>query len=58
MHKNQPSLLVPHNENARQSCQAHCFNGLISEAIIDNTSRQRSLQHSEMGLSATLVLVA
>lgn len=49
---------TPHNENALQSCQACCFNGLISEAIIVNTSQRRHLEHSGEVAWSTLVLVA
>lgn len=49
---------TPHNENTLQSCQACCFNGLISEAIIVNTSQQRRLEHSGIVARSTLVLVA
>lgn len=37
---NSPAWWTSHNENALQSCQACCFNGLISEAIIVSTSQR------------------
>lgn len=55
---NSQACWTPHNENALQSCQACCFNGLISEAIIVNTSQRRRLEHSGEVAWSTLVLVA
>lgn len=42
----QPGNTWSVSENAQQSCQACCFNGLISEAIIVNTSQWTCLQDS------------
>lgn len=49
---------IPHNENALQSCQARCFNGLISEAIIVNTSQWRRLEAQWEEAWNALVLIA
>lgn len=40
---------TPHNENALQRCRARCFNGLVSAAIIVNTSQQRCSEQWRSG---------
>lgn len=57
---NSAGLWTPHNEDALHlwSCHACSFNGLISEAIIVNTSRRRCLEHSGEVAGSPLGLVA
>lgn len=54
---NSQAQWTAHDESALQSCQARCFNGLISEAIIVNTSQWRRLEQREEALSGCLFWV-